>query len=381
MFSGAVTHNAAATTASYTLTDPSTAPGTGQAVQYPSGGGVGTWFTPLTLPESSAGWLHDNGAGSRAWSTPTYADVGADASGAAAARAAPGTCSTGQYVSATTTGGVTCSTPPVGGNVSTSGLTTNRLAKAGSSTALVDSQCSDDGTSTTCGTATNALFTAQGGTSHWTCGQLSDNTNWAGCQGNGTGLANANYAIAQNQSTGTAIGAPAGKTIYFNVNNVNYASVTTAGIAASNISATPGAGTIAQGDGSGTLNNWITKPALYGATNGSGYSTAIDSSWTEVLYFTTGGQGGSINITGAFSGYVSSGGDCHVQIVLDRTTWLYPRMDASDPSGSHFLAFSPTVKVSLTAAAHTISLYAASTAGYTCSSPTGQSSLTGVHVW
>jgi hypothetical protein len=37
-----------------------------------------------TFPTSSAGWLHDNGSGTRAWTTPTYTDVGADQSGAAA---------------------------------------------------------------------------------------------------------------------------------------------------------------------------------------------------------------------------------------------------------------------------------------------------------
>ena len=75
--SGTVTHNVAATTASYTLTDPAAAPGTNQAVQYPSGGGQGTWFTPATFPASSAGWLHDDGGGTRIWSTPTAANVGA----------------------------------------------------------------------------------------------------------------------------------------------------------------------------------------------------------------------------------------------------------------------------------------------------------------
>ena len=45
--SGAVTHNVAATTASYTLTDPSTAPSGTQAMQCPNGGGQCTWFTPI----------------------------------------------------------------------------------------------------------------------------------------------------------------------------------------------------------------------------------------------------------------------------------------------------------------------------------------------
>jgi hypothetical protein len=41
--SGAVTHSVAATTASYSLLDPATAPGAGQGIVYPSGGGQGTW--------------------------------------------------------------------------------------------------------------------------------------------------------------------------------------------------------------------------------------------------------------------------------------------------------------------------------------------------
>jgi hypothetical protein len=47
--SGAVTHGVAATTASYSMLDPATAPAAGQAVVYPAGGGQGTWVTPATL--------------------------------------------------------------------------------------------------------------------------------------------------------------------------------------------------------------------------------------------------------------------------------------------------------------------------------------------
>jgi hypothetical protein len=43
-------------------------------------------YTPTwTLPTSAAGWLHDDGVGTLAWTTPTYTDVGADPAGAAAA--------------------------------------------------------------------------------------------------------------------------------------------------------------------------------------------------------------------------------------------------------------------------------------------------------
>jgi hypothetical protein len=41
--SGAVTHGVAATTASYSMLDPATAPAAGQAIVYPAGGGQGTW--------------------------------------------------------------------------------------------------------------------------------------------------------------------------------------------------------------------------------------------------------------------------------------------------------------------------------------------------
>ena len=75
----------------------------------------------------------------------TYADVGADPAGAAAAKAVPGTCSAGQYVSATTTSGVTCSTPAGAGNVSTSGLTSGKIPKANGSTSLADSNISESG--------------------------------------------------------------------------------------------------------------------------------------------------------------------------------------------------------------------------------------------
>jgi hypothetical protein len=58
-----------------------------------NGSGTRAWSTPGysdvgalptgAIPASSAGWLHDNGSGTRAWSTPSYSDVGADVSGAA----------------------------------------------------------------------------------------------------------------------------------------------------------------------------------------------------------------------------------------------------------------------------------------------------------
>jgi hypothetical protein len=51
--SGAVTHGVAAATASYSLLDPSTAPGAGQAIVYPSGGGQGTWASPAVLTSST----------------------------------------------------------------------------------------------------------------------------------------------------------------------------------------------------------------------------------------------------------------------------------------------------------------------------------------
>jgi hypothetical protein len=45
--SGTVTHGVAAATASYSMLDPATAPAEGQAIVYPSGGGQGTWTTPI----------------------------------------------------------------------------------------------------------------------------------------------------------------------------------------------------------------------------------------------------------------------------------------------------------------------------------------------
>lgn len=48
--SGAVMHGVAATTASYSMLDPLTAPAAGQVVAYPNGGGQGTWASPLAQP-------------------------------------------------------------------------------------------------------------------------------------------------------------------------------------------------------------------------------------------------------------------------------------------------------------------------------------------
>jgi hypothetical protein len=51
--SGAVTLGVAAVTANYSALFPSTAPGAGQAIVYPSGGGQGTWATPAVLTSST----------------------------------------------------------------------------------------------------------------------------------------------------------------------------------------------------------------------------------------------------------------------------------------------------------------------------------------
>jgi hypothetical protein len=71
--SGVVTHGVAATTASYTMLAPSTAPATGQVIAYPSGGGQGTWVTPTVLPTNAIGWLYNNGSGVLSWSASTIA--------------------------------------------------------------------------------------------------------------------------------------------------------------------------------------------------------------------------------------------------------------------------------------------------------------------
>jgi hypothetical protein len=188
----------------------------------------------------------------------TYSDVGADAAGAAAARAAPGTCSGGQFVSATTTSGVTCATPAGSGNVSTTGLTINRLAKAGSSTALTDSHVTDDGTTVTVGGFSSDVLKWSNGTISALLGELSDVGGWVGLAFNSNSLAVAQVALYANLTTGTVVNAPSGKTVYFDIANTNYASVSSAGIAASNITSTPGASKIPIADGSGKLDGWVT---------------------------------------------------------------------------------------------------------------------------
>jgi len=128
---------------------------------------------------------------------------------------------------------------------------------------ITASQISDDGSTVSIGTIANAVVRVNGGTTSVYIGQLSDNTGYAGFAVAPGGISNSNFVIACNITTGTILNANSGKTIYFNVANVNYASVTSAGIAAINISATPGASKIPIADGSGTLNSWVTRAASY----------------------------------------------------------------------------------------------------------------------
>jgi hypothetical protein len=84
--------------------------------------------------ESVTGTIYANGVAVCQQNTgncPTAAALGG---------AVPGTCPAGQYASATTTSGVTCSTPAgSGGNVSTAGLTSGKIPVANGSTSLTDS--------------------------------------------------------------------------------------------------------------------------------------------------------------------------------------------------------------------------------------------------
>jgi len=248
--------------------------------------------------------------------------------GAAAARAAPGTCPGGQYASATTTSGVTCSTPSgssytlpaatssaLGGvkcgsgttcagdgtmSVSTSydasGAATSAVNAAVSGSANVvpkftsahvvgNSQISDDGTTMTLGNTTNALTKITGGTGYLLCGQLSDATAYGGCAFDQSTLNTGTFGIAGNVTTGTILNANAGKTVLFNVGNVNYASVTSAGISASNISATPTASAIPKADGSGTLNSWVTGRVISSgvAQFTSGLVINPDDAWHDIV--------------------------------------------------------------------------------------------------
>jgi hypothetical protein len=84
--SGTVTRGVAATTASYSLLDPSTAPGAGQTIVYPSGGGQGTWadiaadpsasLTTGVVPKKGASTLVDSTITDNATSGPAMPSVG-----------------------------------------------------------------------------------------------------------------------------------------------------------------------------------------------------------------------------------------------------------------------------------------------------------------
>jgi hypothetical protein len=168
--------------------------------------------------------------------------------------------------------------------VSTTSGTTNFLPKYYAVTSLTPSQVSDDGVTITMGTVANATLRVNGGTASMYIGQLSDNTGYSGLAVS-SGISTSNFCFAADVTAGTVVNANAGKTVFFNVGNVNYASVTNTGIAASNISATPGAGTIPKADGSATLNSWVTGRVISAGAQQftSGLIVNPDSTWHDVV--------------------------------------------------------------------------------------------------
>jgi len=172
--------------------------------------------------------------------------------------------------------------------VSTTSGTTNFLPKYYAVTSLTPSQVSDDGVTITMGTVANATLRVNGGTASMYIGQLSDSIGYSGLAIS-SGISTSNFCLAANITTGTIINANATKAVFFNVGNVNYASVTSSGIAASNISATPTANFISKADANGTLDSWAKKGKIYipfysGANFTTPYSFVLGS---KMLNFST----------------------------------------------------------------------------------------------
>ena len=338
--SGTITHGVAATTASYSLLDPATSPGAGQVIAYPSGGGQGVWATPTALPTSATGWLYNDGSGVLSWSASTIASsIATSTTNVSIGTTAP--TGVGQTLVTTSTTAVTwqtvatlsSSTPTAltygGAGSAGSGTTASKydhvhplaqitstqvinalgytpgagngtvtgsgnsgyIPKWTSTTALGNSQITDDGSTVTVGTIANAILRVNAGSTSWYIGQLSDNTGYSGMAVASGGITNANYVLAANVTTGTILNANATKTVYFNIGNVNYASVSNTGIAASNITATPTASKIPIADGSGTLNSWVNRAASYVSLLG-----IIPTGFADIY--------GNITTTGAIIGAV-----------------------------------------------------------------------------
>ena len=294
-----VIHGVAPTTASYELDDPAIVPGPNQVVQYPAGGGQGTWFTPVAANTAitASGAVNKivqydtNGlvlSGTTAGNSATK-NVGTTAGTVAAgddsritgALGCSGTCSAGNWAQFTDATHITNVAAPTYSSVGADAAgaattavnaavngTNNYVAKFTGTNSIRNSQISDDGTTVTIGTASGTSVSI---------GPLSDATTWRGIAINGGAPSTGNYAIAENQTAGTTVNTPSGKTVFFNVGNTNYASVTSAGIAASNITATPGASKVVQSDASGTVNAWVTLDhitATYFGNNTADYSAA-----------------------------------------------------------------------------------------------------------
>lgn len=264
----------------------------------------------------------------------------------------------------------------------TGSLTTGRMPVATSASALGDSPCATSGNNVSCGQAANATLAANGGTSQWRCGQLSDSTDYGGCSVAST-VASSNYVVASN-GTDAALNAPSGSAKLV-VGGSNKVVASSASTTINNTPVLSGVSSKATGkvfydtDGAGTVGEKTLTASDVGAQKpvyryandyeGSGLTTDSSGSWADVVTLTTTGglSSGDLVIQATLSIFYDHS-YCYARVVVDSVAVGAEYLVEGHAAASGYASMAPLATVfGASGSAHTIKLQAASQSGSTCS--------------
>lgn len=144
------------------------------------------------------------------------------------------------------------------------------------------------------------------------------------------------------------------------------ATISSAGIAATNITATPAASKIPIADASGTLNAWVTHSvrSIFSVIISATESSYTDGTWTTFLSEGTSGYAGSVVVSGSLGLSINNPTSfCKARIALDGTA-IGGELITSSTVG--WMSLSPIGQASFSAGSHTVTLQVASTNGSSC---------------
>jgi hypothetical protein len=179
-------------------------------------------------------------------------------------------------------------------------------------------------------------------------GQLSDATSWQGIAFNSaTQPSTTNFQLGYQGTVGTAVNAPSGKTVFFNVGNTNYASVDSQGIHAPNL-------------GRQAMSIMpITGPSSDTSDSGS-WTTVLSTSWTPPT-------SGSIEVHGVVNVRDTNGYSCCVRLTLDGTQFGVNACSSGYGAGGTYVAsVSPVGVAGTSASGHIVNLDLYGNGSQTC---------------